>query len=204
MKNRNLGILIYNDVEVLDFAGPFEVFNAANEVHGENIFNVFTIAETSEAISARNGLKVIPDCSINTCPALDILLVPGGNGRKFQMNNPVITGWIKKVFDDLELLLTVCTGVFIAGKAGVLNVKEATTHHGSYEEFGKNFPNINLVKYVKYVDSGKIVTSGGISAGINMSLFVIDKLIGENLGKKIAEHMEYDYNTGASAALGKT
>lgn len=193
MITRNIGILIFNDVEVLDFAGPFEVFNVANEIAGENIFNVFTIAETSSAISARNGLRVIPDCSINTCPAIDILIIPGGNGRKFQMNNPVITDWVKMIFDELEMLLTVCTGVFIAGKAGILNVKEATTHHGSYEEFEKNFPHINLVKYVKYVDSGKIVTSGGISAGINMSLNVVNKLIGEGYGEKVAAHMEYNY-----------
>jgi len=97
------------------------------------------------------------------------------------------------VFDGLELLFTVCTGVFIAGKAGVLNVKQAATHHGSYDEFERTFPDIELVKNVKFVDNGKIITAGGISAGINASLYVIDKLIGGDHGKKTAEHMEYDY-----------
>lgn len=197
MKTRNAAILIFEDVEVLDFAGPFEAFNVANEVTnakaGERLFNVYTVAETNGIVSARNGLKITPDYTIENCPKTDILIIPGGNGRKIQMHNKVITDWVKMMYDKVEALLTVCTGVFIAGHAGVLNVKKATTHHGSYAEFEKTFPDIELVRLVKYVDSGKIITSGGISAGINMSLHVIDKLIGNDHGKKTAEEMEYDY-----------
>lgn len=193
MKIRNVGILIFNDAEVLDFSGPFEVFNAANEISEEKLFNVFTIAENEKTVTAKFGFKINPQFTFHNCPELNILLIPGGEGRKIQMNNPVITGWVKGVFDKLELLLTVCTGVFIAGKSGVLSVKSATTHHGSYDEFEKTFPEIELAKNIKYVDNGKIITSGGISAGINMSLYVVDKLIGSNHGKLTAAHMEYDY-----------
>jgi transcriptional regulator GlxA family with amidase domain len=193
MKIRNVGILIFDNAEVLDFSGPFEVFNVANEINTERLFKVFTIAETEDIVMAKFGYKLKPDYSIANHPVLDILVIPGGEGRKIQMNNPVITGWVKKEFDSLELLLTVCTGAFIAGKSGVLNVKKATTHHASFSEFARTFPEIELVKNVKYVDSGKIITAGGISAGINASLYVIDKLIGNNHGKKTAEHMEYDY-----------
>jgi transcriptional regulator GlxA family with amidase domain len=192
LKTCNVGILIFDNVEVLDFSGPFEVFNVANEINTERLFKVFNIAETEDIIMAKFDYKVKPDYSINDHPEIDILVIPGGEGRKIQMNNPVITGWVKKEFDSIELLLTVCTGVFIAGKSGVLNVKQATTHHASFNEFEKTFPHIELVKNVKYVDSGKIITAGGISAGINASLYIIDKLIGNDHGKKTAEHMEYD------------
>ena len=193
MKTRNVGILIFNNAEVLDFAGPYEVFNVANVTSPEKLFNVFTVAETMGTVTGKNGFSVTPHYSIESHPGIDILVIPGGEGRRVQMNNPAITGWVKKEFDKLEVLLTVCTGVYIAGKAGVLNVKQAVTHHGSFGEFEKTFPGIELVKNVKYIDSGKIITSGGISAGINASLHVIDKLIGNNHGNKTAEYMEYDY-----------
>ncbi len=193
MKTRNVAILIYENAEVLDFSGPFEAFNVANEVAEELLFHVYTVAETEEVVSARNGFRITPDYSINNCPDTDILIIPGGNGRKIQMHNKLITDWVKIMYDKVELLLTVCTGVFIAGYAGVLNVTKATTHHGSYKEFQETFPDIELVEMVKYVDSGKIITSGGISAGINMSLHAIDKLVGNDHGAKTAEEMEYDY-----------
>jgi transcriptional regulator GlxA family with amidase domain len=193
MKTRNVAILIFENAEVLDFSGPFEAFNVANEVAEELLFHVYTVAETEEVVSARNGFKIIPDYSIENCPDMDILIISGGNGRKIQMRNKVITDWVKMMYDKVELLLTVCTGVFIAGHAGVLNVTKATTHHLSYDEFKETFPEIELVEDVKYVDNGKIITSGGISAGINMSLHVIDKLIGNNHGAKTADEMEYDY-----------
>lgn len=193
MKTRNVGILIFDNVEVLDFSGPYEVFNVANEINTERLFKVFTIAETKDIIMAKFGYKVKPDYSINNHPEIDILVIPGGEGRKIQMNNPLITNWIKNEFDKLELLLTVCTGAFIAGKSGVLNVNQATTHHCSYDEFERTFPDIELIRNVKYVDSGKIIIAGGISAGINAALYIVDKLIGPGHGKKTAEHMEYDY-----------
>jgi transcriptional regulator GlxA family with amidase domain len=221
MKTHNVGILIFDNVEVLDFSGPFEAFNAANEIlrpshvrrgdgersDNDRLFKVFTVAENEDMVMAKFGYYVKPHFSINNSPDIDILVIPGGEGRKVQMNNPVITGWVKNVFDKLEILLTVCTGVFIAGKSGVLNVKQATTHHGSYDEFEKTFPGIELVKNVKFVDNGiphpnppqrggknvNIITAGGISAGINASLYVIDKLVSNEHGKKTAAHMEYDY-----------
>jgi transcriptional regulator GlxA family with amidase domain len=193
MKTYNTAILIFNDAEVLDFAGPFEIFNAANEASAKKLFNVYTISEKLDTIIARNGFKVIPDYNISNCPAPDILIVPGGIGRKIQMNNPVIIQWIKSLFDDLEYLLSVCTGAFIIGKAGLLKGLNATTHHASYDEFQSTFPDTKLVKNVPYVDNGKIITSGGISTGMKAALHLVDKISENNLGKMTAELMEYDY-----------
>lgn len=191
MKPRNTAIILFNDVEVLDFAGPFEVFNTANTEYGSNIFNVYTIAEKKETISARKGLKVIPDYSFDDCPAPDILIIPGGNGRKIEMNNRVLLEWIKEKFTSLEFLLSVCTGAFIVGKTGLLDGMEATTHHYSYDEFERTFPHIKLMKNTKYVDNGKIITSAGVSSGINMSLYVVGKLFSEELKQKTADHIEF-------------
>jgi transcriptional regulator GlxA family with amidase domain len=203
MKTRNTAILIFDDVEVLDFAGPYEVFNVANEAMQEKAsekkdsiekaFNVFTVSEIGNKILARNGLQIIPDYSIQNCPRPDILIVPGGNGRKTVMHNTVITGWIKEKSEDTEHLLSVCTGAFILGKAGVLDGLNATTHYHSYDEFADTFPRTKLVKGVKFSDNGKIITAAGISAGINMSLHVVDRLLGNNMGRKTAQYMEYDY-----------
>lgn len=194
MNVKNTTILLYKDVEVLDFAGPFEVFNTANSAYGEKLFNVYTVAEHKDILEARNGLKVLPDYSIAMCPQPDILVIPGGDGRKVQMNNEVILNWLKDNYKKAELILSVCTGAFILGKAGLLDGLSAATHHLSHSEFEKTFPNVNLIKERKYVDNGNIITSGGISAGIDMALYVVGKLAGEDTLNKTAHYMEFAKN----------
>jgi transcriptional regulator GlxA family with amidase domain len=191
MSPKNTAILIFDDVEVLDFTGPYEVFNAANEVSGEKLFNVFTIANKTELITARNGLKIIPDFSLINSPPPDILIIPGGSGRRIEMNNELLLNWIKEKYNKLEFLLSVCTGVFIIANTGLLNGLKASTHHSSFEEFEKSFPEIELVKDKKYTDNGKIITAAGVSSGINMSLHVINKLHGEKIMQKTADYIEF-------------
>ena len=193
METYNTAIFIFNDVEVLDFAGPFEIFNVANEVIDQKLFNVFTFSEFEVQLKARNGLTIIPDFSIKNSPDVDILVVPGGVGRKIQMHNEHILKWIQNRFNNLKYLVSVCTGAFIIGYAGLLKGLEATTHHASYNEFEKSFPDTKLIKNVNYVDNGKIITAGGISKGMKASLYLLDKISGDYLGKKTAEEMEYDY-----------
>jgi len=193
MRSRNTAILIFKDVEVLDFTGPYEVFSTANTEYGEKIFNVFTVAENDKEIKSANGLRIIPDYTLTNSPPLDILVIPGGNGRKIEMHNPVLLNWIKEKFNKLEFLLSVCTGAFILGKTGLLDGAKAATHHYSHGEFERTFPNIELVKNVKFVDNGKIITSAGVSSSINMSLHMISKLFGEELMRKTAMHIEFDF-----------
>ncbi len=189
----NTAILIFNDVEVLDFTGPFEIFNSANRVANDILFNVFTVSESGGKIIARNGLQVIPDYSLKNCPKPDILIVPGGQGRKIEMKNEVILYWISSNFDSLKYLFSICTGAFILGKTGLLDGLKATTHHASYDEFETSFPETTLIRNVPYVDNGKIITSAGISTGMKASLYIIDKIFADGLGKRTAEYMEYDY-----------
>ena len=125
---RNLAILLFDDAEVLDFCGPFEVFSVASNQSPHPSFNVFTVAEKSP-IAARNGLSVNPAYSLESCPKPDILLVPGGIGTRKELNNDVLIHWIRQTAEAAELVLSVCTGALLLGKAGLLDGLDLTTHH---------------------------------------------------------------------------
>lgn len=192
---RNLAIMIFDDVEVLDFCGPFEVFSVAN-YFSEAAFNVYLIAPEQRTILARNGLKVIPDYDLATAPTPDILLIPGGWGTRPLIHNPTVINYIQQQAERVERLLSVCTGAYLLAKADLLDGLQATTHHGSFEMLAELAPTAMLVRDVKYVDNGRIVLSGGISAGINMSLYVVGQLMGEEVAQKTAVYMEYDWQAG--------
>jgi len=186
-----VGILLFNEVEVLDFAGPFEVFSLP-EKDNQKLFDVITIAETSATISARNGLQIVPDTTFLNQPELDILIVPGGYGAsQIEIKNPVVINWIKEQHSKVQLTASVCTGSLLLATCGLLNNKKATTHWMHLDEFTHKYPNTTVVRNVKYVDDG-IITSAGISAGINMSFYIVENLFGKEIAKFTAKRMEYD------------
>ena len=191
MKEVIVGIFIYNEVEVLDVAGPFEVFSLAG---GENkLFHVYTISENGGTILARNGLRIEADFSFENHPVLDILIVPGGYGaEEIEIYNPVSIKWIKKQSRKVEFMTSVCTGAFLLAKAELLDNLKATTHWMDIDRLEQEFPKVQIVRKVKFVNEGKILTSGGISAGINMSFHIVEKLYGEEVGRETAKRMEYD------------
>jgi transcriptional regulator GlxA family with amidase domain len=193
MQSYNTAIFIFDNVEVLDFTGPFEIFNSANRILRQEVFKVYTVSENINKLNARNSLQVTPDYSIRDCPEPDILIIPGGEGRKIQMNNKIVLDWINLCYDNLKFLFSICTGAFILGNTGLLNGLKATTHHLSYDEFEITFPEAELIRNVPYIDNGKIITSAGISTGMKASLHLLDKISGGDLGGKTAEYMEYDY-----------
>src|SRR6476469_8833560 len=185
-------ILIFDDVEVLDFACPFEVFSVTSELNNANRpFAVSTVAEHPGAVSARNGLSVNPDCTISDCPPPDILIVPGGQGTRKLINNSEVINWIKDSAPTAELVLSVCTGALLLAKAGLLEGLAATTHHQVLDLLRELAPNTTIIENQRFVDNGKIITSGGIAAGIDMSLHVVGKLLGTAQAEQTAEHMEY-------------
>ncbi|PEA23772.1 AraC family transcriptional regulator [Bacillus cereus] len=193
MINRwNVGIFLFNEVEVLDFAGPFEVFSVTT-TNGEQPFTVHTASQDGEMIMARNGLKVQPDYSIENLPPVDILIIPGGLGiRENEVKNKIVINWIRKQMKEVKLMVSVCTGALLLAKAGLLEEKQATTHWASIESFRNDFPNIEVLENVKFVDEGHIITSGGISAGINMSFHIVKSLLGARIAEETAKRMEYD------------
>jgi transcriptional regulator GlxA family with amidase domain len=190
---RNTAIYLYDEAEILDFTGPYEVFTASNRESGSKLFKVYTVTQTGSTVTASGGLRIVPEYSIFECPKPDIILIPGGAGRRFEMNNTVVLEWIKEQFPSIELLLSVCTGAFITANTGLLNGLKATTHHRSYDEFEKTFPDIELVRNVKYIDNGRTILSGGISSGINMTLYAISRLYGKDLANRVSGRMEFDY-----------
>lgn len=192
-RSRNVAILIFDEVEVLDFCGPFEVFSVAGRGDDLNPFTVYTVAEKSEPIMARNHLSVNPRYTIMDCPQSHILLVPGGYGTRREMYNTTLIDWIKGRSREVELVLSVCTGALLLAKAGLLEGLAATTHHGAIDLLKETAPNTTVQEDKRIVDNGRIIVSAGISAGIDMSLYVIAKLLGKELALKTAQYMEYDW-----------
>ena len=191
---KNVAILIFDEVEVLDFCGPFEVFSVAGRRSGSTPFNVYTVAESGGAVAARNNLSVNPAYTFSDCPRPDILLVPGGYGTRREMQNAVLTDWVKRSAAEAELLLSVCTGALILAKAGLLDGLSATTHHGAMELLREAAPKTAVLDSERVVDNGKIILSAGISAGIDMSLYVVGRLLGEAQAEETARYMEYDWS----------
>ena len=193
MNKRNLAILIFDDVEVLDFAAPFEVFAVTSELNNYELFNVFLVAETQRTYKAVNGLQVVPDYEIFNCPHPNILVVPGGMGTRTQMNNQKLITWIQQISARAELVMSICTGARLLAKAGLLDGLEITTHHEAYDELRQLVPTAIVNERKRFVDRGRIITAGGISAGLDGSLYVVDKLLGQEIARKTAIYMEYDW-----------
>lgn len=192
MEKRSLGIVVFNDVEVLDFTGPFEVFSVTNELNNNEYFEVRTISVSDKMVVAKNGLKVVADCSIRDVNNLDILLIPGGQGARPLVNNSEFILWVKSVSKHCELILSVCTGALILAKAGLLDGLKATTHHQAIEELRELITNTKIIDDgQRFIDNGQVITSGGISAGIDMSFHVIDRLFGKEISHKTCDYMEY-------------
>jgi transcriptional regulator GlxA family with amidase domain len=188
----NVGILLFNEVEVLDFAGPFEVFSLTNR-KDEKLFEVFTIGETGELISARNELKILPKANFKDKIDLDILIIPGGYGASHtEIENKIVIDWIRDQKNKVKIIASVCTGAYLLAEAGVLDNKSATTHWMDIDKLEDKYPKIKVIRNVKFVDEGNIITSGGISAGINMSFHIIKRLFGSDIAKSTSKYMEYD------------
>lgn len=198
MKTMNVGIYIYNEVEVLDFAGPFEVFSTASRVKAQlipnmpKLFNVFTIGEDMAPVFARGKLQIMPKYSISNHPKIDLLIIPGGDVSKELEKEHLIT-WVKELSNIADITASICTGAFILAKAGLLQSKSATTHWEDIPDLGAKFPDIETKKNVRWVDEGNVLTSAGISAGIDMSLHIVSRINSDELAVLTARKMEYDW-----------
>lgn len=199
---RNVAIFIFDDVEVLDFAGPFEIFSVCGlRSGGEKPFNVYTVAEKHN-IRARNNLLITSNYLLADCPKPDIVLIPGGGGMhadgspfgsRKEMYNEMLLNWIRKQNETAELMLSVCTGSLMLAKAGLLEGLEATTHWKAVEAMQAAAPNTKLFPEKRWVDNGRIILSAGVSAGIDMSLYVISKLLGKEVADENAQYIQYDH-----------
>ncbi|MFT3880852.1 MAG: DJ-1/PfpI family protein [Gemmatales bacterium] len=193
MGQRHLALLVFDDVEVLDFAGPFEVFSVTQWQSESKPFKVSLVAEKPGPVMARNGLSINPHFGLHDHPPVDIILVPGGFGTRREMLNPVILDWVRKQAQTAELVLSVCTGSLVLGAAGVLDGLAATTHYLRFDLLRQVAPRCDVHEHQRVVDAGKIVTSGGIAAGLDMSFYVVARLLGKDVAVETAEYMEYSW-----------
>jgi transcriptional regulator GlxA family with amidase domain len=198
MKRKPVGIVIFPDVEVLDFCGPYEVFSVTR-LHEDrrreepSPFEVFLVGENPEPVRATGGLRVLPDVTLETCPPLDILVVPGGWGTRREIGNQRLLTWIADRARQVETLTSVCTGAMLLGRAGLLDGRRATTHWRSLDWMRQSFPSVAVDDEQHVVEDGNVLTSAGISAGIDMALRVVARDFGDEIGRATARHMEYPF-----------
>ena len=198
MTHKRVGILIFPAVEVLDCFGPYEVFsvtrlNEDRRREESSPFEVLLVAESLEPVVATGGLRVIPDATLETCPPLDILVVPGGWGTRKEIGNQRVLTWIAERAKEVETLTSVCTGAMLLGQAGLLDGRRATTHWRSLDWMRQSFPAVTVEDKLHVVEDGQVLTSAGISAGIDMALLVVARYFGEAVGRATARHMEYPF-----------
>ncbi len=191
-KRMSAAILIFEGVQIIDFTGPYEVFGQAG-------INAFTVAEKAAPITTSMGMTVTPAYTFENAPEAEILLVPGGNVDPHLENKNVIQ-WIQKRAESSQHVLSVCNGAFYLAKAGLLDGKQATTFYGLIEELKSSFPKVNVVSNKRFADNGKIVTSAGLSSGIDATLYLISKIQGKGRAQAVALNLEYNWQPESTYA----
>jgi putative intracellular protease/amidase len=195
---RNVAIVVYPGVELLDFAGPGEVFASAGGTLGRPAFRVYTVAETRDPLVSQGFVRVTPEFTYADCPAPDIVVVPGG---RVPLASEALRAFVQKGAEESELVMSVCNGALALGAAGLLDGLEATTHHGSLERLQLLVPSAQVHSNRRYVDHGDVLTSAGVSAGIDGALAVVARLYGEEEARATARYMEYEWRPEEIAAL---
>ena len=198
MDKRNVGILIFENVEVLDFAGPYEVFSRTRLEPGPESrrtedtapFRVFLIAREKEVVTATGGMRVLPDFDFESAPRTDILLIPGGFGTRPLLEDEALRSWIQRRASESQLVTSVCTGALLLARAGLLRERKATTHWGALDRLAEIDETIAVQRDERIVDD-EIITSAGVAAGIDMSLAVVEKLFGQAVADETAHYIEY-------------
>jgi putative intracellular protease/amidase/predicted negative regulator of RcsB-dependent stress response len=184
-RQRNVAIFVHEGVELLDFGGPGEVFAATSG------FNVYTVAPSEDALISQRFLKVLPAYTIYNCPKPDIIVLPGG-ATSIPASNDDVIKWVRESAAHTEIMLSVCTGALLLSKAGLLDGKQATTWYGFIDRLQEVTPNAKILRNTRFVDNGQIVTTAGVSAGIDGALRVVTKLKGNDAARATAKYMEYD------------
>jgi len=198
MEKQNVGIFIFDDVEVLDFAGPFEVFSRTRLEPGVESrrseqsapFNVYTVAQEEETVTAIGGLQVIPSCTFSESPEINILVVAGGFGTRRLMDDAPTIDWIQKVAAKASLVTSVCTGALLLARAGLLANKRATTHWAALDTLVEADPTITVERTERVVEDG-VITSGGVAAGLDMAFTVVERLHGNAVADETSKYIEY-------------
>ncbi len=198
MDKWNVGILIFDDVEILDFAGPFEVFSRTRLVRGPESrrsedsapFHVFTVAKTAAPIQTTGGLRVIPHYGFADAPRVDLVVVPGGWGTRALLHDAETLDWIRRAAARARKVTTVCTGSLLVAKAGLLEGRHATTHWGALDTLDSLKAGVTVEREYRVVDDG-VISSAGVASGIDMAFYVVETLFGRDVADETAHYVEY-------------
>ncbi|WP_459969149.1 DJ-1/PfpI family protein [Nocardioides pyridinolyticus] len=192
MTQRTVAILAFDDMEVLDYAGPYEVFNVAGELGDGQPFSVFSVGLTGAPVVGRGGFTVLPTYALADAPIPDLVVVPGGAGSRALMKEEALLAWLRDRAAEVEVLMSVCTGALVLAAAGLLERKPATTHHGAYDELAAASPTTKVVRGQRFVRSSEnILTSGGVSAGVDLAFHVVQLLAGQETRDRAVSEMEW-------------
>jgi putative intracellular protease/amidase len=188
---RNLAIFIFDGVQIIDYTGPYEVFGQARDGK-QHLFKVYTVAEKADPITTNMGMTVVPKYSFETAPKPDVILLPGGNVND-HMNKPAVIKWVQERANEAEYVLSVCNGAFYLAKAGLLDGKTATTFYGLIDELKQLAPKAKVVTDQRFTDNGKIITTAGLSSGIDGALHLVERIAGRGRAEEVALNMEYNW-----------
>jgi transcriptional regulator GlxA family with amidase domain len=188
----DIGIVVFEDAEELDFAGPWEVLGAWAEHHPDDGVRLRLLAEGSGAVRCRKGLRVLPDAVLADAPSLDVVVVPGGRGARHAMTSEALLRWVRGQSARGALVTSVCTGALVLAAAGLLDGRAATTHWAAYDELRAAARDVELRTDERFVDEGPIVTSAGVSAGIDMALHLVARLQSPDRAREVRREIQYD------------
>jgi transcriptional regulator GlxA family with amidase domain len=189
-----IGILLYPNVEDLDFVGPLEVFTSASALVEQSTWEIFTVAETAALVATSGGMLVQPHYTFENHPPINLLLIPGGE-QYTQMQNHVVLAWLRHVTTQAQYRTSVCTGAFLLAAIGLLDGHRATTHWSGVTEFAERFPHVQVAtNNPRWVDDDTIITSGGVTAGMDMSLHLVERLAGRVVAQKVASYLDYTWD----------
>lgn len=189
---KNIGILLFSDVEELDAVGPWEVLSFWTQTHPEDGYAVFMLSQVGGLVRCAKGLSIQAHYSYDDVPAMDVLIYPGGQGTRPQLSDEAQLNWVRRQRENVALMTSVCTGSLVYAAAGLLSHRPATTHWASLDRLAELDPTIQVQPDARFVDDGDIVTSAGISAGIDMALHLVDRLAGTARAREIRRNIQYD------------
>jgi transcriptional regulator GlxA family with amidase domain len=188
--SKRIGIVLFDGAEELDFVGPWEVFKmAAQQIRD---VEVSSVAQSLRPIVCAKGMRVVPDRELDAAGDLDVVLVPGGQGTRREVDNPVLMEWLRKVAPSCEWLTSVCTGSLLLCGAGLAHGRRVTTHWAFVQELRRRYPDVEVLEKVRYVRDGNLVTGAGVSAGIDMALWLCGQIWGVDTARQTQRAMEYD------------
>ena len=191
--SRRLGVVLFPHFELLDVFGPLELFG-----HMQKQVDVVTVAQQAGLVASAQRTRAAADHGFDDCPHLDLLLIPGGGGTRIEVDNPTLIEWLRQRAGEAEIVMTVCTGAALLARTGMLDGRRATTNKRAFDWVTTQGPRVQWVPVARWVEDGNVISSSGVSAGIDMTLAVIARLFGMKTAETMATRIEYDWHRDAS------